>query len=326
MTIGRQSQYVRASVAQELPDWRSSLRHAFLVMAHHQFDQLEGLLRLLDHEDNDVYLHVDARSEDFDPARAASVLRHSELVLVPRLRVRWGGWSTVACELVLLRSATAKGGYSYFHLLSGADLPIKPMSQIHAFFARSEGREYIEIAPDHHVDEVMFRARLFHVLHELLPVRYVRSRPGRALTSALMRAQTRLGVNRLAKDPWELQFGSQWFSITAELATHVMSQTTRIRRLFRWTFCPDELFLQTVALNSPFRSMLPAAGTETENLGAMRMIDWSRSEGSHPHVWRTADLPQLRSTPALFARKFDPTIDAAVIDHIETSLVNGRPI
>lgn len=36
-------------------------RHAYLIMAHNQFDFLEMLLRDLDFEDNDVYLHVDKK-------------------------------------------------------------------------------------------------------------------------------------------------------------------------------------------------------------------------------------------------------------------------
>ena len=33
-------------------------KHAFLIMAHNQFDLLEMLIKLLDDPRNDIYLHI----------------------------------------------------------------------------------------------------------------------------------------------------------------------------------------------------------------------------------------------------------------------------
>ena len=41
-------------------------RHAFLIMAHHQFDFLKELLLALDDERNDIYLHIDQKVPDSD--------------------------------------------------------------------------------------------------------------------------------------------------------------------------------------------------------------------------------------------------------------------
>ena len=52
-------------------------------------------------------------------------------VLEQRLDVRWGDISVVKAELLLLETASMKGPYDYYHLLSGVDLPIKSQDYIH---------------------------------------------------------------------------------------------------------------------------------------------------------------------------------------------------
>lgn len=37
--------------------------HAYLIIAHEQFDLLESLLKCIDDARNDIYIHIDSRSE-----------------------------------------------------------------------------------------------------------------------------------------------------------------------------------------------------------------------------------------------------------------------
>ena len=41
-------------------------KHAYLIMAHNQPQILKKLLTLLDHEQNDIYIHVDKKMKKFD--------------------------------------------------------------------------------------------------------------------------------------------------------------------------------------------------------------------------------------------------------------------
>lgn len=54
----------------------------------------------------------------------------------------------------------------------------------------------------------------------------------------------------------KLQKGAQWFSISDELARYVVSLESWIQKTFKNTSCCDELFLQTIVVNSPFRKRL----------------------------------------------------------------------
>ena len=107
-------------------------RHAYLIIAHTQFGQLKKLLRMLDDGRNDIYVHIDSRAKDFRREDFDGLMAHAGLFFTERTSVIWGSYSQIRSELVLLRAAVP-GHYGYYHLLSGADLPIKSQDEIHAF-------------------------------------------------------------------------------------------------------------------------------------------------------------------------------------------------
>ena len=108
--------------------------HAYLIIAHEQFDLLESLLKCIDDARNDIYIHIDSRSE-LDIGRIEKVLRNSRVEFVPRIHIRWGGFDMVRCEYMLLEAAFESGReYEYVHLISGADLPLKNQDEIHRYF------------------------------------------------------------------------------------------------------------------------------------------------------------------------------------------------
>lgn len=41
-------------------------KHAYMIIAHNEFDLLEILVRLLDDPRNDIYVHIDAKVKDFN--------------------------------------------------------------------------------------------------------------------------------------------------------------------------------------------------------------------------------------------------------------------
>ncbi|MCI6059631.1 MAG: beta-1,6-N-acetylglucosaminyltransferase [Dorea sp.] len=110
-------------------------KHAILIMAHNQYDILEKLLIMLDHERNDIYIHIDRKSGFFDEEHFKQLCHHSRVTFIPRKRLHWGHSSLVECELDLMEAAVSSGEtYCYFHLLSGVDLQIKHTEEIHRFF------------------------------------------------------------------------------------------------------------------------------------------------------------------------------------------------
>lgn len=107
-------------------------RHAYLIMAHNEFDILEKQLILLDDYRNDLYIHIDKKVRNFDFDYYKNIVKKSNVYYVKRLDARWGDFSLVQSELILLKEAT-KSKYKYYHLISGVDLPIKSQYYIHKF-------------------------------------------------------------------------------------------------------------------------------------------------------------------------------------------------
>lgn len=86
---------------------------------------------------------MDAKNTGWDENSARASINKAGIFFVPRISVTWGGYSQIACELGLLNAAVGKGRYTYYHLLSGQDLPIKSQDRIHSFFDSCGGKEFV---------------------------------------------------------------------------------------------------------------------------------------------------------------------------------------
>lgn len=105
-------------------------KHAYLIMAHNNWKILEKLLILLDDKRNDIYLHIDLKSDFID---FSSKVHNANLFIFHEIDVRWGDISLIQVEFFLFKTAYCKGNNSYYHLISGSDLPLKTQDEIHAF-------------------------------------------------------------------------------------------------------------------------------------------------------------------------------------------------
>lgn len=98
------------------------MKHAYLIIAHTDYNLLQQLVQQLDDARNDLYIHID-RKADFDGKKIRTC--HSGLYVLPqRISASWGDYSLVEVELLLFETAFKRGEYAYYHLLSGVDLPI----------------------------------------------------------------------------------------------------------------------------------------------------------------------------------------------------------
>lgn len=283
-------------------------RHAYLLLVHKNPRQVRRLIGLLDDPRNDIYVHVDRKARGFDAGNFKT--EHSALRFIePRQSVHWGGVSGMKSELALLKEAVANGPYDYYHLLSGQDMPIKTQNEIHNFFDRNKGKEFLNLWT---LDQsARSRYELITLFTEGEGKFYTH-----ALNKVFKKLQKLVGYRR--RVPVEIKFGSNWFSITHALAAYVIEKEKWLLDIFRHTNNCDELFLSTLVWNSPFREELymQAESDHTEsNMSFMRFIDWTRPGCvRHPWVFRKEDFDTLMKVPHLWARKFDEKIDAEIID------------
>ena len=103
--------------------------------------------------------------------------------------------------------------------------------------------------------------------------------------------------------------GTNWFSITHELVKYVLDNESIIRKQFYHTVCADEVFLHSIAMESPYR--------DTVVNSSLRAVDWTRGT---PYVYKSEDVEELLDSENLFGRKFDERVDPSAIEKIVARL------
>ena len=283
-------------------------KHAMLIMAHNQFEILELLMHQLDHERNDLYIHIDKKVKHFDFDHFSKVCHKSKVCFIPRMKVYWGDSTQVDCELRLIDSALKSGQkYEYLHLLSGLDLQIKKTEEIHRFFDEHPDRQFIAFRNTQ--SGISGISRYFFFMRWRNFNKYLAK--GFDIISGYI--QRLLKVNRLKNVDKTIYKTQNWFSITKDCAEYIISQREFIKNFTKYTRCGDEMFLGTVIMNSHFaRQVYRSRGIE----GHMRLIDRDRPEGASPHTMTIDDWNLINNCPYFWARKFNLLKDRLIIEKV----------
>ena len=292
-------------------------KHAYMIIDDGMhFDRLKRLVELLDDERNDIFIHLDKKSKKNN---FKFECEFSSIYFVPNIKVYWGGYSLVACELILLENAVKQGPYQYYHLLSSQDLPLQTQDYIHEFFNSNEGKEFINFDNKKIADDKLVYERVshFHIFSDVSFRRY-NNKLGTFFAKSLrkleMLIQRFMKVDLYNNKP--IKYGSQWFSIDQELAEFVVANRAQIKQKYQHTILCDELFLQTLVYeNSYFFNRL----YKSQN-GNLRYINW---ELGRPYTWTEKYfylLEEANKAGFLFARKFDDSKDPVVVKKVIKNL------
>lgn len=274
---------------------------AYVVPVHRNPAQVLRLLKRLQSDHATAYVHVDARAPRAVFEEVARGVRDLDGVeLLERVPVRWGGPGLVhVCLLALERLLSRDVPFEHVVYVTGQDYPLVPAPAIERFFAAAPGRSFTSWFP---LPGVWPRGGLdrferWHLVSRVvlhLPLPWRRRIPGG-------RAPFGGGAHwALARD-------------AAEHVREVARREPRLVRFFDHVLHAEELFLQTILLNSPL------AGTVVND--NLRYLDWSVEPG--PKILTVDDLPAMRASGALFARKFDAAVDARVLDELDRLLDAG---
>ncbi|WP_432520358.1 beta-1,6-N-acetylglucosaminyltransferase [Kineococcus sp. SYSU DK006] len=284
------------------------MRVTYLVLAHHKPQQLASLLHLLLAEGDRAVVHVDAAADEAPFRRAAADLGPSVAFTGTRHRVRWGGFGMVAATLSALRQAVRSLPADHYVLLSGADLPIKPIAALHRELAAGQVRMNCWPMPDERRGKPMSRLERWYVAP-----RHRDSRVAARLNRLLERLPRRDVAAALG--PARPHAGSQWWTMPhgcAEQVLDFVDRSPRFVRFFHHVRVPDEMFFQTVV------KALPTDWDVRPNLTFTR---WSSPGRLSPDTLTSADVAALSRTEAFFARKFDLDADPRVLEEVRTRLL-----
>jgi hypothetical protein len=292
-------------------------RVAYIISAYQRPEMLVRLIERLDAPGTTAFVHVDAKSPDSTYRAMTHPLAVRERVhFLPRHVCHWGDFGHVRASLAGLE-ALVRGDfdYDYVVLLTGQDYPLASNARIAEVLGRAEGAVFLDAEPFPHegwTDGGWPRFRHRHFRLAGVPFAFPGAPfPVRALNAGWWQMARWLRLDRTLPQGLEPWGGSSYWMLPADCARYVVEFARRrpeVVRFFETVYVPDEMFFQTILMNSPHRDRVTSAD--------LRYIDWDEG-GDSPLVLTRADLPKLLATSALFARKFDATVDAGVLDELD---------
>ena len=275
-------------------------KHAYCIMAHGNWKQLQLLVTLIDDRRNDIYLHVDAKAIDGYKKMGGVSIDRSHLKLIKSEDVRWSDISQADVEVELFRAVCHSGEeYSRIHLISGADLPIKSQDDIHDFF-KDKQEEFIDIsAPSQYIRRIKY-------YHFFVRVRR-KYRWAEIMRKLLILLQMPF-INRLKHCPLRFAYGANWCSLTQKAVEEIENKWALYRPIFIHSTSSDELYKQMILLANS--TMIFAKE------GNLRYVDFSSQQPS-PKTLLIEDYEKIMNSNCVFARKFDINVDKEIVEKIQ---------
>jgi len=275
---------------------------AHLILAHRAPTQLARLVDRIKHPEATIFIHIDLNC---NIQSFTEPLAHKQgvIFLKKRQRIQWGGFSMVKATLMALNEIqTHATNFSHINLLSESDYPLTPVSDFHAFLSKNPTQSFLEFEQQgtqwwdearskvlrYHLTDSRFRGKhlLEKIINQILPKRSVP-----------------MGATYVGR--------SQWFTLYTEHVNYIRQfviDHPEWARYFKYTWGADEIFFHTILFNSPHKNHLV-----NNNL---RYIDWSENTPS-PKILTKADWLPMTSSGKFFARKFDISIDASILDELD---------
>lgn len=296
------------------------MAQAVLILAHRDIDQVLDLIHVLIPTFN-VYLHVDTKTHLTESQRAA-LKQADSCRVIQTCNVKWGSYSIVQATVDLMELALENPDNTYFHLISGQDWPLKDPREIYQYFEHSDRlymaywkmldkiktgeREIDWVKYWYNYDTINRRSLFGKIYHRLLLV-----------TEKLLR------VNRLKQlnfDEDQMYAGREWVDIPRDILEYALNEWHHrpdLRQLFKYSFCSDEMWLQTIVCNSRYRSRID------QDIHRYLPEAAGKTHGLKPQVITSADYSAIRDGDAFFGRKFVTPESDEIIHQLSEDGVHG---
>ncbi len=276
------------------PGLSRPVRLGVVMLCHSELSIATGLARRWVEGGAALAIHVDRRAPAADVARMRGLLAPLPDVLwVPRRKCEWGTFSLVQATIEAAQALLAAcPDVTHVVLVSGACLPLRPVSELAAYLARTPERDFIEsvtVADSGWVIGGLGEERF----HFHFPFTW---RGGRRWFDRLVAVQRRLGIRRRLPKGLNPHLGSQWWCLTRRTLAAILDDPRRPEydRYFRGVWIPDESYFQTLA-------RLHSAVLESRSL-TLAKFD---SQGK-PYVFYNDHLDMLEESRSFIARKVWP--------------------
>lgn len=301
------------------------MRINHLVMAHEDAPAFGRLVTILaNREGARVFAHIDAKIDGRPFVEATD----ADVVHVRRRAVHWGGFSQVLAMMDLLRTAVEVDPADRYVFLSGRDYPARPLAEFEALLEAHPDREYMTFYAMVPGSEFFFIRRhywsgdLFGRLPQSL-------KP--TVEQLMGRINARLPERALPAG-LPLYRGSTSWAVTHRTALTILQFAESRKGRALAAFCrsarvPDEIFFQTIVLNSDRAALIDThrivdgvqvGGRERWDDSGLHYIDWDPGR-ENPAVLHLGDLDAVRRSGKYFVRKVGSEISGPLVEALDSA-------
>ena len=273
-------------------------RQAVLITAYKNIEQIIDIIDYLG-DGFEFYIHIDKKS-----TMDLSLIEDIDYVhIFKNFYINWGSVNHLKSILLLSREALADKRNEYFHLITGQDFPVKPVNYFYdELDTRKDHIDYFAMpAKDCWTDENGGMDRIEY--YRPFEVFDDKKMTGRIFLQILLKTQKILKIKRKLPSGIFPGFygGSTYWSLTRDSLQYILDFTDTNEKAIKsmeYTFCPEEIYFQTILLNSKY-----AGNIVNDNL---RYVDWNSGRG-RPAFLDNTDYEKIKLSNKLFARKFHET-------------------
>ena len=321
---------------------------AILILAHKKPTQLLRLVYAMDDKRFDLFIHIDAKSNiiPFRDILKGLNLKSNVLFVENRVKTYFFDYSLIEATCRCAELAFSIGDYKYYILLSGQDYPIKskdyiytklienyPMCWIDMYNvaeAEKRGVNWVKNIGHYYVSQKMRR-----LLLDLVGPKFYFSQYGKSVKLFAViydRIKTALGYSprlKLSSTSFKYSAGSHFWMLPDIAIKHILEcfhNEKKLNNIFHHIGAPEESYFQTALSTMRGGCLLPEEWSQFKKVEnemdnpALRLIKWYENgvkTDGHPAIWEINDLPHILQAKALFARKFDESIDHIILDKLD---------
>jgi hypothetical protein len=288
----------------------NNMNTAYIILAHKYPQQLIRLVIKLNTDKTYFWIHVDKKTKnEVYQEMVRGLSDYSNVYFINKKECCWGDFGVVSASINGIKEILSSNVHcDYIILLSGQCYPIKSNQKIFNFLEQMDSHSLVSFFPlpsdvwikGGEPRGGMDRIEYFHF-----------NLFNKQFQASLFKHKIK------RKFPRNLQpfGGSAYWCFSRELAEYInyfVGENYVFVNFFKNVFTPDEIFFQTIIMNSPFK--------EKVINNYMTYTLWLDSS-DHPEILNSSNFEILSQSSELYARKFDASKDSQILDLIDKHLL-----
>ncbi len=285
------------------------MRIFFYITGYKRPDQFSWLYQAI-YNDRDIFLiHIDKKSPpDVHRDFRAITSAHPNTHFVPSIPIVWGGTGLIQTELAAIKQALGIApDWRYLVNLTAQDYPLTSLAEIRSRLSEAWPANFVDCKP---LESMHWRIR------KRLWFRHIEVNYRRHITP----------IPRFPAPKTTIKWYGVWWHVLSRDFCEWWTTSEKAERYYqalRSAGMPDELLVQNVIYDSPFRdTVVPESKHE---------IIWCDPGDpiratAHPNILTMRYRQHLECSRAFFARKFDRDVDEDILQLLATKVgMAGTP-